>query len=233
MCALSNFQLISDKFGPIEEAIRSLFSLCVYVYAYATAVPRSKILTMCKSFVLVSTYVRTYVRTYVYRHTYADFTFSYFFGVYDMLQLPAIRCCDVYFVVFYGHGSHTPRTSTMDTDGSLHCPASRWSQVWYGKIIPCRAGGSQRGWSRNVQAVNLAGRGVRINFLGAPVEANQRGLVTLPAQVESMEPIPYRVERKQSNSHSGGHPLDDKSARIYIFKNKSWTKHRSWRAFLA
>ena len=49
--------------------------------------------------------------------------------------------CEVNCAVFYGHRTYVTAPWT-NTAVRLPHTASRWSQVWFGKIISCRAGGS-------------------------------------------------------------------------------------------
>ena len=65
---------------------------------------------------------------------------------------------------------HQPR---INTTIRLPHPASRWSQVWYGRIISCRAGGSA--WMvEKLQSWKRGGGGARTNTLGAPAVAKDR-----------------------------------------------------------
>ena len=79
----------------------------------------------------------------------------------------------------------------MDTRGISSAPprVEVVSQVWYGKIISCRAGGSARVVDK-LQSCQQ-GEGARINTLGAPAVAKQtKPGDSLQAQVEPVVPMP-------------------------------------------
>ena len=77
----------------------------------------------------------------------------------------------------------------MDTDGiSSAPPASRWSKVWYDKIVSCGAGGSAR-MAEEVQCCQRSG-GARRNTFGIPAVAEQtKPGDSLQVQVEPVVPI--------------------------------------------
>ena len=60
----------------------------------------------------------------------------------------------------------------------LHHSASRWSQVWYGKIISCRAGGSARVIEKLQSCQRGGGASIKNSWRSAAV-AKKRSLVTL------------------------------------------------------
>ena len=79
--------------------------------------------------------------TYLYVHNCVRWFHFFVFGVCDVLLLVVVMCT---LSGFFATAVHTVPWSHGHTAFRLHHPASRWSQVWYDKIISCRAGGSSR-----------------------------------------------------------------------------------------
>ena len=161
---------------------------------------------------------------------------SYYFTVLSCFPLLCLGCasvnccwwCDVYAslsCLLYGHRKESCyyyRILWTNTAVRLRHSASRWSQVWYGKIILCRVGDSaKKRWPKSFKVVATVGGGASTITLGAPAVAKAKGSQVTLCWSKRSTWYQYTLKNR-INSCFGGHTLDVKATSYAVEFAVSW-----------